>query len=101
MEWQISSYSDLELTEVANQIKEILLLGLEKEGLIKNSANISANYAIVVAKKNLLGRAVDLITGRKPEDDNLSRLILVKIVAPTLGDFKEPQKEKNERTNKN
>lgn len=56
------------LMKTSNQVKEILLDSLERDGLLKESAEwIAQRYTIVVTEKGWLGKAFDALLGNKDE----------------------------------
>lgn len=72
------NFTETNVQSLANQVKEVLLLSLEREGaLSKPAQELLENYAIVVSKKGWLGQCLDRILGGEP---NAMRLTLVKII---------------------
>lgn len=64
----------------ANTIKEILLEGLEKEGLLKGTAKeIGSKYAVVAHKKGWLGKLLGRLFNGAGEGMDI-KVTLVKIV---------------------
>ncbi len=71
------SMTEADLTANANAVKEAVLRGLEREGLLKGADDLATKYAIVIHKKGFLGKLFDKLTGAG--DDQLA-VTFVKIV---------------------
>ena len=72
------NFTEADVQSLANQVKEVLLLSLEREGALNKSAQeLLENYAIVVSKKGWLGQYLDRILGGNPND---MRLTLVRVI---------------------
>ncbi len=62
------NFTQSELTAFANQVKEVVILGLEKEDLLDGEVeDISGKYAVVVLKKGTLGLIWDKLRGAKED----------------------------------
>jgi len=86
----ISSYNltETDLQEIANQVKEIVLISLAKEKVLDKPLNqLLENYAVVVHKKGWLGRQMDkLLHPNNPEQMMIS---VVKVIHPDYDEKKE------------
>lgn len=72
MKMEIYSMDATDFTQHANQVKEILLDALERDGLLKESAaNIAVTYAVVVSKPGWLGSLWKRLTNNKDDKQNL------------------------------
>jgi hypothetical protein len=56
---KVALYTDEELQRFANDIKEIVLAALEREGLIVDAETVAAEYAVIVYRPGWLGRLFD------------------------------------------
>jgi hypothetical protein len=52
------------LTEIANQVKEVLLDKLEREGVAINSKELSETYAVVITRPGMLGKIIQKHIGK-------------------------------------
>jgi hypothetical protein len=60
--------TEFDIQENVNCAKDAILTVLEKEGLLKDTAdNIASQYIIVIGKKNLFGSIYDKIFGIKDD----------------------------------
>lgn len=72
------SFSETEVQSLANQVKEVLLLSLEQEGVLNKPAQeLLESYAIIISKKGWLGQCLDRIIGGNPND---MRITLVRVI---------------------
>lgn len=70
MQLQAYTFTLLDIQEHANHTKDALLTALEKEGLLKDTAeNISSKYIVIIGKKNLFGKIFDKICGINDDKD--------------------------------
>lgn len=81
MDRHVYEFSLLQLQDACNNALNEALVGLEKEGLLKVSAEeILTSYALILQRKGTLGYIWDKIFGAK--DDLATRYRLVKIIDP-------------------
>lgn len=67
-----------DMTRNANQIKEIVICSLEREGLLNRpSKEICDNYIISLGKPSIFGNAMKFVLGGK---DDSHRFIFSKVV---------------------
>ena len=64
------------MTDWVNQIKEQVIGRLEKDGLLDQKAKAGEKYAMVLAKKNILGRLVSKILNVPQDTESYSVIIL-------------------------
>ncbi len=78
---QLHQYTVTDITHLANQAKEVLLKGLEEEGLLTTPADeLSGSYSVIVHERGTLGRLWDKMLG---QDDSVDlRFAVVKNVLP-------------------
>ncbi len=70
------SYTDTELSELANQVKELVLSTMHVEGeLPGDPEQLSATYAVILVRGSMLGRLWNKMRGI---EDNDSRWVVVK-----------------------
>lgn len=65
---ELKSYDISELTQFANQVKDVLFYTLEREGIIENSKDLCINYSIVVNTKGFFGKLFDSIVRPSSND---------------------------------
>jgi len=76
----ISSMTDEQLTSNANQIKDIVIFQLEKEGLLNKPAKeICETYAVILHRRGFFGKIIDKMMGI--EGDRLI-ISMVKMLEP-------------------
>lgn len=74
----MSSMTDEQLTANSNQIKEVIVDFLGKEGLLtKTAEEINQTYAVVLHRRGFFGKVIDKLIG--VEGDRLV-ITLVKVV---------------------
>ena len=72
---------DGKMQEMANWTKRLILIRLEKDGLLtKPAVEISREYQLVIVKKGWFGQLVDKIFGLTAESDGF-HFIVMKIAA--------------------
>jgi hypothetical protein len=77
------------LNELANQIKEAVIQGLEDEDLLKKDAEgTSGEYVVVLNRPEGFGRIWRKLRGIKPEDEVL-RIVFMRTVLPLKAEKEE------------
>ena len=66
-----------ELTRLANDIKEVLLHKLEAMGEVRDAAGLCERVAVVIHRKNILGRLIEKVKGTA---DDYARITVVKVL---------------------
>jgi len=80
MNTDIYSFDAMGLTENANNIKEAVLMAMERNGLLtKPAAEIARDYAVVLHKRGWLGRLFRRICGGEASEDTLAIEIVKKV----------------------
>ncbi len=73
------SYTELDLQRQANEIKEAALQFLEKEGLLRDSAeDIASKYLFIITKPNCFGYLFDKVFNVKKDDKIEYRIVKTK-----------------------
>jgi hypothetical protein len=75
------TFTESDLTGLANQVKEVVITGLVQEGFIDGDPEeIAATYAVVTFRDNILGRFWNKLRGLKEKEE--ARMCFVKAVDP-------------------
>jgi hypothetical protein len=73
------TFDELQLTEALNNGKDELLRMLEREGLLKKTAEeIGQDYALIIRKKNMLGTIIEKLF---PIGEKDARVSVVKVLS--------------------
>lgn len=90
----VYSYTEIQMTELANQAKEQIIFALCNEGLLKGDPEIlSCEYVIVIHQKGLFGKIFDKFRGT--DKDGLFFAVLKLVQDPAgNGSSKKPKKAK-------
>ena len=89
----VYQYTEIQMTELANQAKEQIIFALANEGLIKGDPEaIAREYVIVLYKKNWLGRKWDKWRGIEEDETYFAVLKNVSLGVSTAGDGEEKPK---------
>ena len=66
---QLYSFTELELTKLANRVKEGLISTLASEGiLVEDAESISGTYAVTITQPSFFGRVWCKVRGLKGDD---------------------------------
>lgn len=71
------SMNELQVIEMANQLKEHLIYQLEKDKLLDSKAKAAEKYVFTIAKKNILGRLASRILGVDQALETVSFVLLM------------------------
>ena len=80
MKMEMYSMDITDLTAMANTVKEQVLGGLERDGLLKKSATeIAEEYAVVLSKPGWLGKLFAKLSSESVKDNKLN-VNIVKLI---------------------
>ncbi len=92
MTYTVWQHTELEMTSLANQAKELIIFALANEDLLKGDPEeIAGTYVIVLHKQLLFGRLWDKLRGLKGDGLYFSVLKGVSCLIPSDGDEKKSE----------
>jgi hypothetical protein len=72
------TYTEFDLQEFANQIKDLLIIHFENDGLLTFAAEeVGKKYVVCLSRKNLFGKFFEKISGRKTDDEIIIHVLKI------------------------
>jgi uncharacterized lipoprotein YbaY len=74
---RLYSYTEAELTALANQILEVVATGLHKEGILpEDPEHVCGKYTVLIAEPTVFGRIWNKIRGGVPNEPTVTISLL-------------------------
>jgi hypothetical protein len=77
------SFDDTTIISFANQIKELALFVMERDGLLDPKLRVAERYAFVLSSRGVLGKLIDKLLNQN-DDGDLLGVSFVEVCKPSI-----------------